>query len=106
MDSFLVELYVSRTDLAAFERDAESARRAAERLSRQGTPVRYLHSLFVPDDETCFHLYEAASAESVRKATDGAGLLFARISEAVPGSGSPTGEKSKPICGRKGARHG
>jgi hypothetical protein len=105
MDSFLVELYVSRTDLAAFERDAESARRAAERLNRRGTPVRYLHSLFVPEDETCFLLYEAASAESVREATESAGLLFARISKAVSGSGSTTKERT-PICGRKGARHG
>jgi hypothetical protein len=102
MVSFLVELYVSRTDLAAFERDAESARRAAEQLSRQGTPVQYLHSLFVPEDETCFHLYEAASAESVRAATEGAGLWCARISEAV--SGSRTGPVSvHPNNRRKGA---
>jgi hypothetical protein len=105
MESFLVELYVSRTDLAAFERDAESARRAAERLSRQGTPVRYVHSLFVPEDETCFHLYEAASAKSVREAAESAGLRFARINEAVSGSGSVT-VSDEPICGRKGARHG
>ncbi len=105
MESFLVELYVSRTDLAAFERDVESARRAAERLSRNGTPVRYLQSLFVPEDETCFHVYEAASAENVREAAEGAGLQFARISGAVSGSGSTT-LSDKPICDLKGARHG
>ena len=100
MASFLVELYVSRTDRTAFERGAENARRAAERLSRQGKPVNYLHSFFVPEDETCFHVYEAASAESVREAAEGAGLVFARISEAVSRGGND------PICGRKGARHG
>jgi hypothetical protein len=105
MESFLVELYVSRTDLAAFERDAESARLAAERLSLNGTPVRYLQSLFVPEDETCFHLYEAASAESVCEAAEGAGLRVARINEAVSGSGSVT-VSDKPTCVRKGARHG
>jgi hypothetical protein len=100
MASFLVELYVSRTDQVAFERDAESARLAAERLNRRGTPVSYLHSFFVPEDETCFHVYEAGSAESVREAAEGAGLVFARISEAVSRGGN------EPICGRKGARHG
>ena len=100
MASFLVELYVSRTDQAAFERDAERARREAERLSRRGTQVSYLHSYFVPEDETCFHLYEAASAESVREAAESAGLVYARISEAVSRGGN------EPICGRKGARHG
>ena len=51
-----------------------------------GTPVRYLRSLFVPDDETCFLLYEAASAEAVRETVRRAGLAFERITEAVTGA--------------------
>jgi hypothetical protein len=80
---FLLELYVSRTDLAAFVDRADRARLAAEELSRQGTAVRYLYSIFVPDDETCFYLYEAASADCVREAARRAALPFDRVSEAV-----------------------
>ena len=61
---FLVEMYVSRTDAGAVERGTGRTRVSATRLSAEGTPVHYLRSLFVPDDETCLLLYEAASAET------------------------------------------
>lgn len=83
MTTFLLELYVSRTDGAGVERGAEQARLAAEVLSREGTPVRYLRSIFVPEDETCFYLYEAASAEIVREAARRASLRFERVAEAL-----------------------
>lgn len=44
------------------------ARSAAERVNSEETPVRFLRSIFVPDVETCFHLFEgtrAAVAEAV-----------------------------------------
>ena len=81
MPEFLIEQYVSRTDTAAVERDAERARVAAEELSRKGTSVRYLRSIFVPDDETCFLLYEAESVGVVREAARLAGLPFEQIAE-------------------------
>jgi len=81
--TFLVELYLSRDDAAAVEHGAAAARVAAEQLTREGTPVRFLRSLFVPEDETCFHVYEAASAEAVREAARRASLPFERITEAL-----------------------
>ena len=85
MPEFLVELYVSRADTAAVERRAARARLAAEELSREGTPVRYLRSLFVPEDETCFFLYEAARAEDVEEAARRASLRFDHVALAVVG---------------------
>jgi hypothetical protein len=61
---------------------------AAEDLTREGIPVRY-RSIFVPKDETCFHLYEADSGEAVREAAQRAELPFDRIAEAVA---EPKGE--------------
>jgi hypothetical protein len=78
---FLVELYVSRTDHAAAERDAESARRGAEELTQEGTPVRCVQSIFVPEDETCFLHFEASSADAVREAGRRAALSFDRVAE-------------------------
>lgn len=83
MPEFLVELYVSRADAAAAERNGQSARRAAEELALQGIPVRYLRSIFVPEDETCFLLYEADSADLVRAAARRAELTFERVAEAI-----------------------
>jgi Protein of unknown function (DUF4242) len=83
MPEFLVELYVSRADAASTVPGAERARLAAEELSRQGTAIHYLRSIFVPDDETCFHLYAASSIEAVHEVGARAGLRFERISEAA-----------------------
>jgi hypothetical protein len=83
MVEFLVELYVSRGDGGSVESSAAKARLAAEELTREGTPVRYLHSIFVPEDETCFFLYQAVSADAVREAARRAALPFERVSEAV-----------------------
>jgi Protein of unknown function (DUF4242) len=80
---FLLELYVARDDLAAVEAGAERARQAAEQLSREGAHVRYLRSLFLPEEETCFYLYEAASAEHVREAARRASLPTDSVVEAI-----------------------
>lgn len=82
MTLYLVELYMARTDADAARRWPRDARRAAEELARGGTPVRYQRSIFVPEDETCFCLYEAESAEAVREAARRAELPFQRIAEA------------------------
>lgn len=79
MAEFLVEVYVSRTQGACVERGAERARLGAEALSREGEPVRFVRSLFVPEDETCFFVFEAASAEVVRAAAQRAALPFDRV---------------------------
>ena len=86
MTEFLVELYVSRTDTLAVERGGERGRLAAEELTREGTPVRYLRSIFVPEDETCFHLYEAATADAVHEVARRAALRFERVAQAVTDS--------------------
>jgi hypothetical protein len=80
---FLVELYVPRDDSAAAARGAARARLAGEELTLEGTPVRYLRSIYVPEDETCFYLYEAASVADVRAAARRAGLPIDHICEAV-----------------------
>lgn len=83
MPEYLVELYVPRGAQARIADGATRARDAAEQLTREGTPVRYLRSLFVPEDETCFYLYEASSAEVVRDALRRAQLDFERVAEAL-----------------------
>jgi hypothetical protein len=84
MVEYLVEVYLTRSQ--GVEACAVRARLAAEELTREGTSVLYLSSIFVPDDETCFFLYQAASAEAVHEAARRAALPFERVSEAVADS--------------------
>jgi hypothetical protein len=80
---FLLELYMPRTDAVAMSSAARRARLAADELTGDGTPVRFLRSIFVAEDETCFLLYEAASADAVRTAAGRAGLPFDHVAEVV-----------------------
>ncbi len=49
----------------------------------EGTPVRYLGSTIVPDDEACFCEFEAPSQAAVAEANRRAGVAFDRIVPAV-----------------------
>ena len=82
MTSWLVEGYAPiSTDLAEVQ---ERAREAASGLTLAGTPVRYVRTIFVREDETCFHVFEASSLDTVREAADRARLSAHRIVEAEP----------------------
>ena len=81
MAEFLVELYVSGSDAGAVSHRADRAGLAAQRMRQDGTSIRYLRSIFVPDDETCFLVYEANSANDVRRAARLAGLPVDHIAE-------------------------
>jgi hypothetical protein len=68
-------------------RDARAAgceaRVAAEQLSREGRQVRYLRTTFLPNDETCFHVFESADKEAVGEVCRRAGMGSARIVQAL-----------------------
>jgi hypothetical protein len=75
--SFLVEVY---TPAGSPVGDAERrAARAAEQLSGEGTPVRYLRAIFVPEDETCFFFFEAPSVALAGEVSRRAAIEFDRI---------------------------
>jgi len=59
------------------------AREPAQELSREGVPIHYVRTTFLPDDETCFHLFEAACAEDVEEASSRAQLARSRIAAAI-----------------------
>ncbi|MGD0272742.1 MAG: hypothetical protein ABSB96_03325 [Gaiellaceae bacterium] len=68
MKRFLVELYVPRRGASGFEEEAQRVRSVAEDLSRSRLQIRYLRSLFLPEEETCFQLFESSGTEAVEAA--------------------------------------
>ncbi len=80
---YLIEVYVSGRAAAELEDMAARAAKAAEELEQQGRSVRYLRSIFVPEEETCFHVYAADSAVDVREATERAGISPERVAAAI-----------------------
>ncbi len=83
MADFLVEVYAPKLDAAGLAKLVARLEAKAEAISVDGARVRYLRSIHVPEDETCFHLFEAESADVVWEAGRRAGLTFDRVTPAV-----------------------
>jgi hypothetical protein len=83
MTEFLAELYVPRTTAGAVGHARDRADRATAELTAEGTSVRLLRAIFVPADETCLFLFEAASIDAVRETARRAALSFEHIAEAA-----------------------
>jgi len=79
---FLAERYVSTASPELARRDAARVSAASREQTDGGTAVRYLGSTLIPSDETCFSLFEAESAEDVRRLLERASLPYDRIVEA------------------------
>ena len=76
MSEFIVEVYVPRTGAIG----TASVRAAAE---AHPSPVRYLRAILVPEDETCYLLFDAVSADDVRAVVTRAAVPFERICAAM-----------------------
>lgn len=83
MAAFLVEAYQPRTRLKELTALVRRASVVAQAMSADGAHVRYVRTTFVPEDETCFHLFESASSEAVEDVCRRAALTFDRVTEAV-----------------------
>ena len=72
MKTYVVELNTTAAGPDGLAFAAEQARVAAEQLTREGVPVRYVRSILIPGDETCFLVFEGPSAQAVGEASAGA----------------------------------
>ena len=77
MATFVIESYLSRTGTGELDAAAARLRAAIEEMPESAGRVRYLRSMFVPDDEMCFHVIEAPSRELAVEAARRAGLTRA-----------------------------
>ncbi len=83
MTRYVVERHLPGFTAEQLPGAAALAKSATADMSREGTPVRYLRSTFIPGEDKCYCLFEAASADVVRRANERAGLPFERVQEAV-----------------------
>jgi len=79
MPNFVVERYRSNSDPDSLRAVAARLDAGARQVSPDGAFVRYVNTIFLPDDETCLHLFEAASESDVRAVTRRAGIEVDRI---------------------------
>jgi len=80
---YLVERYLPDFGADELRSLAERLERASATLCREGTPVRYLDSTFMPEEESCFCRFEAPSLHVTALVNRLAHAPYARICAAV-----------------------
>jgi 2-succinyl-5-enolpyruvyl-6-hydroxy-3-cyclohexene-1-carboxylate synthase len=80
---YTVELRLPRTGWGDLQEAAARARQATEQMRREGKHVRFLRSIYVPEDDACFFLYEGSSARAVQAAVARAQLGAVRVDAAL-----------------------
>ena len=88
MGTFLVETYLSRHAPGEPDRTVARVKATLAEMRPAGSPVRCLRAIFVPDDETCLLVFEAASIELVRAVAYRAGLAADRVTPTLDHSPS------------------
>ena len=83
MPSYLVETFLPRDHVEERLARWERAASAAEELTREGTSVRFDHTIYVPEDEICFFVVEAPCSRDAVRAAERANLEPFRVVEAV-----------------------
>ena len=95
METFVVEIYVSRNAAGEPERMIQRVEQAAHAATAAGEPVRYVRSIFVPEDESCLLVVEASSAEAVEHVIGNAGHTSIRIAPGWTGEGGDPGAEER-----------
>jgi hypothetical protein len=91
VNTYLVQLHMTGGASALAEAGGR-ARSAAEQLTHEGSEVRYARSIYGPEDDGCFLVFECASPELAGEASRRASLEYRRIVERaspLPIEGSP-----------------
>jgi hypothetical protein len=87
---FLVEVFVPRSRAGELAATKERVCAVAAGASRGDRDIRYVRTIYVPEDETCFYVFDASSADLVAEVSGLAGLQDGRVVEMV---GETKGER-------------
>ncbi len=81
--AFLVERYLSPTAAVDLGSLTAGVARLCAASDTSATPVRYLYSVYLPTEDTCFCLFWAPSADAVRAINNERGFALDRVIDAV-----------------------
>jgi len=84
MPSYLVETYLARGRAGERAARDQQARAAAEELTQERIHVRFDCSIYVPEDEICFFVFDAPSGRDAALVAHRAQLDPVRVVEAIP----------------------
>jgi len=81
--AFLVERYIPPSEVEVLAASVGRVARLCADSSRDANAVEYLHSVYLPTEDTCFCLFLAPSPDLVRVVNDEADFALDRLTAAV-----------------------
>ncbi len=83
MPNYMVERYLPNITPEQLTAAATRAKHTTAQMTQEGTPIRYLRSIFVPGEDKCFCLFEGPSPDAVKEANERAEIPFERVVESM-----------------------
>ena len=83
MSVYLVDRTLPGITMDQLAAAQKAAIETSRRFSSEGKHVRYIRSTYVPEEEHCMCLFEAADPQLVQDVNEAARIPFTRISEAL-----------------------
>ena len=83
MSVYLVDRNLPGITMDQLAAAQKAAIETSQRFSSEGKHVRYIRSTFVPGEDHCMCLFEAADPQLVKEVNEAAQIPFSRISEAL-----------------------
>lgn len=83
MQVYMVERSLKGIPMDALAAAQKRAIETSQKFTKEGTPVRYIRSTFVPEQGCCMCLFAADSAEDVKRVNEAAKIPFDRIVPAL-----------------------
>ena len=83
MTVYLVDRQLPGITIDQLAASQKAAIATSQQFTLEGKPVRYIRSTFVPGEEDCICLIEAADAQLVKEVNETAQIPFSRILEAL-----------------------
>ena len=79
MPVYMVERDLPGIKMEDLAKAQKAAIQAGKELTAAGKPVSYIRSTYVPGENKCMCLFEAANSDNVREANERAKVPFTRI---------------------------
>jgi hypothetical protein len=83
MEVFMVERSLKGIPMDQLAAAQKRAIATAEAMTKEGTPIRYIRSTFVPESGQCMCLFESGSSETVKALNQKAQIPFDNVSVAL-----------------------
>lgn len=83
MSVYMVERELPGISMDQLAGAQQAAIDTSKQFTKEGKPVEYIRSMYVPGEDKCMCLFKAENADTVRQVNDAAKIPYNRVVEAM-----------------------